>query len=62
MEVYLLSVSLTRHRAIVPRRGAALPLVWELDSSVPRHHLPDLPERAPERATPSGSLQRPDPR
>ncbi len=61
MEVYLLSVSLTRHRAIVPRRRNAVPLAGELDARVPSHHVRDLAERVTERATPIGSLQQTDP-
>ncbi len=60
MEVYLLSVPLTRHRAIVPRRRAAIQIGNELDERLPRHHARDLADQVTDRDAPTVSLQRPD--
>ncbi len=62
MEVYLLSVSLTRHRAIVPRRRPAVPFGDELDARVPRHHARDIAEQVSDRAVPAVFAQRSEPR
>jgi len=62
MEVYLLSVSLARHRAIVPLRRLALPLVDELDARGPRGEPRDLAGQAIHRTAPTGPLQQTHPR